>query len=550
MKSVIYLILFIFLGLYIFPLGIRPLVIPDEVRYAEIPREMVASGDWIVPRLNGLLYFEKPVMGYWLNGLAIKFFGETAFSVRITSALSAGFSALMVFFLTQRFLNSRRKGILATSVFLTFFMVYGLGVFSLLDGMFSFFLTACIGFFFLAWSCRDHPGSHRGYMVIAGIFCGFAFLTKGFLAFAVPVSVIVPFFLWERDYKRIFTMSWIPILVALVVILPWALLVHLKAQDFWNFFFWNEHVKRFLSQGGAQHEESFFYFFLVLPGILFPWTFFTPAAIAGLGQKGMKTPFLRYALCWFVFPFLLFSISSGKLVTYLLPIFPALGILLATGLDRYLETQKSAWFDKGVMGLMGLVGLLIIALVILQTGMIEPLAPFAYVNQWKGGLFFAALIAFFLLLKTSLNAREHTQKILLVAAAPLLLYLFAPFLVPDKTALRKNPGALIQRNQTRINKETLVFSPSTPVRAVCWFLKRDDVFMLDPGELTYGLGQKGAKTRLVTYEDFYQLVRENRGTQKVALVINQRNYDRIKTNLPEPVFLDSTGSNGFAFVLF
>lgn len=137
-KKTLLLIVFIFVCLYILPLGVRPLVIPDEVRYAEIPREMMTSGDWVVPRLNGLLYFEKPVMGYWLNGIAMKVFGENEFSVRITSALSAGLSALMVFFLTTRFLNGRRNGILAISIFLTFFMVYGLGVFSLLDGMFSF----------------------------------------------------------------------------------------------------------------------------------------------------------------------------------------------------------------------------------------------------------------------------------------------------------------------------------------------------------------------------------------------------------------------------
>lgn len=549
MKNLIFLILFVFLCLYVLPLGIRPLMIPDEVRYAEIPREMMVSGDWIVPRLNGLLYFEKPVMGYWLNGLAMKIFGENEFSVRITSAVSAGVSALVIFFLTRRFLNSRRMGILATSVFLTFFMVYGLGVFSLLDGMFSFFLTACIGFFFLAWSCRDQPFSHRGYMVIAGVFCGFAFLTKGFLAFALPISVIVPFLLWERDYKRIFSMSWIPILVALVVILPWAVLVHLNAPDYWNFFFWHEHVRRFLS-GGAQHKESFFFFFLALPGILFPWTFLVPAAIAGLWNDRFKTPLLRYALCWFVFPFLLFSCSSGKLVTYLLPIFPALAILLSTGLDACFNTRKTRWFDKGVMGLMGFVGLLIIALVILQTGMVKSLAPFAYADQWKGWLFFAVLIVFFGVLKTSLTVRDPAKKILLVAAAPLLLYLFAPFLVPDKTVLRKNPGALIQRNQTRINKETLVFSPSTPLKAVCWFLKREDIFMLGRGELAYGLEQKGSQSRLLTYKQFYKLVRENAGKQKMALIASQTMYDEISTNLPTPVFLDSTGSNGFAFILF
>lgn len=74
--------------------------------------------------------------------------------------------------------------------------------------------------------------------------------------------------------------------------------------------------------------------------------------------------------------------------------------------------------------------------------------------------------------------------------------------------------------------------------------------MLEPGELAYGLEQKGSENRLVSYEEFYKLTRDYSRQQKIALIINQRDYDRIKTYLPEPVFLDSTGSNGFAFILF
>ncbi|MBG0779087.1 MAG: phospholipid carrier-dependent glycosyltransferase, partial [Desulfotignum balticum] len=125
MKHTIWLMGACFLCLYILPLHVRPLAIPDEVRYAEISREMVASGDWIVPRLNGLHYFEKPVMGYWLNGLAMKLFGQNNFSVRITSAISAGLSALMVFFLSAGFSRSTRKGGMAAGIYLTCFLVYG-----------------------------------------------------------------------------------------------------------------------------------------------------------------------------------------------------------------------------------------------------------------------------------------------------------------------------------------------------------------------------------------------------------------------------------------
>ena len=86
-----------FLFFYILPLGIRPMVTPDESRYAEIPREMIASGDWIVPTLNGLKYFEKPVLGYWMNAVSIKLFGENAFAVRFPSAAATGISGFILF---------------------------------------------------------------------------------------------------------------------------------------------------------------------------------------------------------------------------------------------------------------------------------------------------------------------------------------------------------------------------------------------------------------------------------------------------------------------
>lgn len=105
--AIIYTLLlfsFFFIG-YILPLGERALFVPDETRYAEIPREMIASGDWGVPHLNGLRYFEKPPLGYWLNATSIVLFGKNAFAVRLPSALAAGLTALMVFVLVGRVLQ-------------------------------------------------------------------------------------------------------------------------------------------------------------------------------------------------------------------------------------------------------------------------------------------------------------------------------------------------------------------------------------------------------------------------------------------------------------
>jgi len=206
MKKYSVAIIALFLILYILPLGVRPIAIPDEVRYAEIPREMIASGEWVVPYLNGLRYFEKPVLGYWLNTLSITLFGENAFAIRLTSALSAGISALMVFFLIRRFGGGSQAGILGAAVYLTCLLVLALGTLSLLDSMLSMFLTGAMASFFFAHK-ETIPSKRVAFLALFGLFCGLAFLMKGFLAFVVPFITILPFIFWERRFKELFKIA-------------------------------------------------------------------------------------------------------------------------------------------------------------------------------------------------------------------------------------------------------------------------------------------------------------------------------------------------------
>src|SRR4030042_2281837 len=98
MKKTYVLVIALFFLVYLVPLGVRPMLIPDEFRDAEIPREMLAAGDWVVPHLDGLRYFEKPVLGYWLNAAAIALFGENAFAVRFFSSFWGGGFFFFFFF--------------------------------------------------------------------------------------------------------------------------------------------------------------------------------------------------------------------------------------------------------------------------------------------------------------------------------------------------------------------------------------------------------------------------------------------------------------------
>ncbi len=331
------LVLLLIAALYIVPLGARPMFVPDESRYAEVPREMIASGDWVSPHLNGLRYFEKPVLGYWAIAGSIMVFGENNFAIRLPSALSVALTALFILGIAAGGAkNDETIAPLAALIFLTSLEVYAVGTFCVLDNLLCFFLTGTMVSFYRASAAEPGSRQEKKYLMFSGIFCGLAFLTKGFLAFAVPVLAIVPFLLSQRRFADIFRMTWLPLLTALLVALPWSVLIHLREPQFWHYFFWNEHVHRFLADN-AQHKKPFWYFFLSAPPMFLPWIFLVPAAVTGFfsttaaarTKQNPISPLITFCICWFVFPFLFFSASNGKLLTYILPCFPPFAILMS-----------------------------------------------------------------------------------------------------------------------------------------------------------------------------------------------------------------------------
>lgn len=120
---------------YLLPLMNRDLWAPDETRYAEISREMLQNGDWVLPRLLGMHYFEKPVAGYWLNNLSQLMFGQNPFAVRFASALCAGLTALALYGFAVRLFRDRRQAMASALCYLSGLLVYSVGTYSVLDTM-------------------------------------------------------------------------------------------------------------------------------------------------------------------------------------------------------------------------------------------------------------------------------------------------------------------------------------------------------------------------------------------------------------------------------
>ena len=546
-------ILFLFFLLaYMLPLGARDLLVPDETRYGEIPREMIVSGDWVVPHLNGVRYFEKPVLGYWVHAGSLLLFGENAFAVRLPSALAVGLSALLIFLLARQATRNQDQdggvaAILSALIFLSCFEVFGVGNTAVLDSLFSFFLTACLIAFYFA--TEERPGSSRekGLLLLAGLACGLAFLTKGFLAFVLPVLALVPYLAWQRRYVDLFRMSWLPILTAVMVALPWGILIHLKEPDFWRFFFWNEHVRRFMAES-AQHKESFWFFFIAAPGLFMPWTFVAPAAATAikdqLDKQSPKSNLLKLCICWMVYPFLFFSLSKGKLLTYILPCFSPFAVLMGIGLSSPTNKQNRKILQYGIAAT-GLF-LVIIFLALLSIQLIGFRGFHLYRQSWKpvllaSGLFFMILFSFW-----SLHNNDTVHKVIIFGCAPFLFFLVGHFIIPNLVIEESAPGRLLEKHRAQIQPDTAIISCEDAVGAADWFLKRDDVYLLKAaGELDYGLDYQDASGRLLDTESAIRIINENKG--HTVLICKAEKIRNRQKGLPAPVYREVSGPKGYEF---
>lgn len=503
-------LLLVYLALYIFPLGYRPLVIPDETRYSEIPREMLVTGDWVTPRLDGLRYFEKPPLGYWLNALSISAFGENEFAVRLPGTLAAGLTSLIAFLFCLKVWQSRRIALAAALIHMTFLEVYLVGTFNVLDNFLTFFLTAGIYAAYLANVATDTSASRLRWG-LAGVSFGLAFLTKGFLAFAVPVLVLVPWMVWQGRWRMLLARAWWAVLAAALVIAPWAILIQLREGDFWHYFFWIEHIKRFTS-ANAQHRAPLYYFVMYLPALAFPWLSLLPAAISGLRNGERDHPgrreALRLAWLWLLLPFLFFSASSGKLATYILPVFPPFAVLVAAGLSAYLRRGDSKLFDFGMLLNVLIFLCLLAGLVITQTVDIGFRAYSGHETLRFTVLALTLALGAAAGLATIFVSRMDVKLASCIAMIvfPLLAIVFV---LPEETLMHNSPGRQLLQYRDRIDRDSILLSDSALLRAMAWYLKREDIYLVGKGELGYGLDYADSRRRFIDAAGMQRLLQEN-----------------------------------------
>jgi len=346
------LIAVVFGAILAWRLGSAPLTNPDEGRYAEIPREMIATGDWVTPRLDGVPYFEKPPLTYWIVAACEKALGPSEWSVRLAPALFA-LGGILASYGAARRIYGRAAGFWTAVVLGTSLLYVALGHLVTLDMPLTVLMSGTLFCFILGVREPQGPGRR---MLFYGLYAGAALatLTKGLEGFLVTGAVMFLWLLVFGQWGRLRPMH-LPSGVVLfaAIAAPWHLLVATRNPGWARFYFVYEHWERFTDKGHGRYQPFWFFIPIVILG-LFPWTGFLWGscrdALAGGWSRRRENAEAWFFATWAAFILVFFSMSQSKLINYVLPLFPPLAVLIGRWLaavmtlpDAFRRMQAGLW---------------------------------------------------------------------------------------------------------------------------------------------------------------------------------------------------------------
>ncbi len=316
----------IFAVIFVF-LGTRGLNEPDEGRYAEVAREMVAGGSWLVPHLNGYEHLQKPPLIYWCTAVSMKIFGFNEWAARLPSALAACGILLLTMAIARRLWGESRARI-AAIVLVATLLFFVLARVLTPDMLMSFFITAAIAALVY----------ERCWLFF--IMMGLGFLTKGPMALVVPLCAALGTHLArDRSVPRV-GFPWIRgIFLTMLIGLSWFIVLAVMKPSLFEYFWRFELLDRFASSKHGRSKPFWFFAPILIAGLL-PWSFLIPSLIrqAWLNIRAKQiTPAQGLLLGWTVLPLIILSLSGSKLLTYVLPLMPAFALAIST---RFTDVRK------------------------------------------------------------------------------------------------------------------------------------------------------------------------------------------------------------------
>jgi 4-amino-4-deoxy-L-arabinose transferase-like glycosyltransferase len=322
----------------------RPLANPDEGRYSEISREMVASGDWVTPRLNGIKYFEKPPLQYWATAAIFRVAGAGEITARTYIGLCGLLTLLLVGY-TARRLFGAEHALSAMMALASSPYFLGLGGIVTLDMGLTLWTTLTLCAFLIAEGAAGDPVERRRWLLVAWAATGLAVLSKGLVGILFPAATMFLYVAARRDWPALARLEWLRgLAILLAITAPWFVAVSAANPEFAEFFFVHEHFTRFLTNEHRRVQHWSFFLWIAAAGFL-PWALALPGAIASAWEKERGRAAFRpmlFALLWSAFIVFFFSLSGSKLPAYILPAFPAIALVLGHYLAEA-PTRRLAW---------------------------------------------------------------------------------------------------------------------------------------------------------------------------------------------------------------
>jgi 4-amino-4-deoxy-L-arabinose transferase-like glycosyltransferase len=500
--------------------GVVPLFEPDEGRYGEIPREMLASHDFLTPRLNGVLYFEKPPLYYWTVAASMALLGPTELAVRLPGKLAAVAMVLLAVAFARRRWGTR-TGLLAGLILATSILLVALARIALIDPMLSAALAAAT-FAFATFAERDAAGDGRRARHSLFAFhaaCAAAVLLQGLVGIVLPGGAIVIWTLvtgrW-RTLSRVFSPG--PILLFLLLAVPWHVAMAVRHHDFLGFYFVHEHFQRFATTEHRRTGPPVYFIPVLLAGFL-PWTGFFGRfreawpgfSIGGWRARGTE----GFLWIWSILVFAFFSASGSKLIPYVLPIWPALSVLLALGIER--ARQRGAEFraDRRVTAVF--FGLLLAAAAAFGWGA-------GYLDGFgsaRTGLIalLALLGGFVLNVSPRLFGARRGGDPILAVAAPWLAFVAGLLVVLPGAARVITPWPIASRALEILEPEDLVLQKGHYLEILPYYLRRlTPVASLGWSELDFGRSQPGTAALFPSDDAFAEAWN---GSRRILAVVHR-----------------------------
>ena len=298
-------------------LGGFPLLDPDEGRNAEVGREMAATNDYVMPRLDGLPYLDKPIVYFASEAAVMEVLGPTEVAARLPAFLFTIAGAAFLWWFARRLWGSD-EAFIAAIVFLATPLAIAFSRTVIFDAALALFITMATAFFYLA--CEDGA---RKWSALAWLSIGLGVITKGPVAIALPLLVAIPYAIWRKRFRALW--SWAGLALFILAIAPWVWAISRAIPDFLHYVLVTETAQRLATKALKRTGPPWYFVPYLLAGAL-PWSIVLLGSPRAIDRRDRST---MYSLLWTIIPFIFFSISQSKRPQYILPLIAPVALLVA-----------------------------------------------------------------------------------------------------------------------------------------------------------------------------------------------------------------------------